>query len=174
MEEVWEREFNIDIKWQDIYMTKVWKITDKKLAEFNYKLICNIISTRSLISRWNRNISANCPFCGIKQTTKHLLYECPRVQNIWVLISTILKVNIKYKHIVIGNTPSSEGIIIRNLVISYVAYGIYKFWVLSENQKVNFTQDCPIKFIRKDLFSRTVYIKDKLFKHLCDKLLHEM
>ena len=53
---------------------KVWKIEDKKLAEFNYKLISNIICTRSLIAKWNPNIntlSCLCRHCGQRQTIKY-------------------------------------------------------------------------------------------------------
>ncbi len=174
MEDIWEREFNIEINWQDLYMTRVWKISDRKLAEFNYKLICNIINTRSIISKWNRNIHENCPFCGIRQTTRHLLYECSRVHNLWIMIGTILKMNITYKHLVIGNIPRTEYIIARNLVISYIAYGIYKFWIMSENQKVNFNHDCLTSFIRRDIFSRTVYVNNDIFKNICDRLLSEL
>ena len=174
MEDVWEREFNIEINWQNMYMTRIWKLNDKKLAEFNYKIICNILSNRALISKWNRNINENCPFCGIKQTTKHLLYECPRVHNLWTLIGSVLKLDIRYKHIILGTLQLNDITITRNLVISYIAYGIYKFWVMSENQKVNFNQDCLHNFIRKDLFSRTVYVSDKTFKNICDKIVAEL
>ncbi len=174
MEDVWTREFNIEINWQNMYMTRIWKQTDRKLAEFNYKIICNILSNRALISKWNRNINENCPFCGIKQTTRHLLYDCPRVQNLWTLVGSILKLDIKYKHIILGTLQLNETTITRNLVISYIAYGLYKFWVMSENQKVNFNQDSLHNFIRKDLFSRTIYISNKPFKSICDKIVTEL
>ena len=36
--------FNIqEINWENVYKYQVWDIKDKKLGEFNYKLICNII-----------------------------------------------------------------------------------------------------------------------------------
>ncbi len=174
MEDTWAREFNIDINWQNIYMTKIWKLTDKKLAEFNYKLICNILCTRTTISKWNKNINANCTYCGLRQTTKHLVLECPRVRNLWNLIGSILKLDITYKHIIIGNISTSETVQKRNMVISYVAYGIYKFWIMSENQKINFKLECIFKFIRKELFKRSLYLNDDVFKVICDKIIVEL
>ncbi len=61
--------------------------------------------------------------------------------------------------------------IYRNMTISYVAYSIYKFWVMSENKKVNYTQNCLLKFIKNDLFKRTCYIGDKEFHKMCDKII---
>ena len=81
-------------------------------------------------------------FCNEIQNTKHLLYECPRVNNIWILIGSILQVNIRYKHIVIGNEPTSDFVKNRNLLFSYIAYAIYKHWVQSENNKISNVCQC--------------------------------
>ncbi len=172
MEHAWERDFGIQkTAWPSIYMSKVWKNVDRKLSEFNYKILCNILSNRQLVSKWNRNIDNKCQFCNEIQNTKHLLYECPRVNNIWVLIGSILQVDIRYKHIVIGNEPSSDFIKNRNLLFSYIAYAIYKHWVQAENDIVNFNTSCLLSFIKRDLFSRTLYVKEKLFCNLVDKII---
>ena len=91
MQKVWEREFNTQINWNNVYTHSIWNILDKKLGEFKYKIISNILSNRGLISKWNKEITNKCTFCNQTQNTKHLLYDCPRVQNIWILI---LKSNI--------------------------------------------------------------------------------
>ncbi len=174
MEDVWQREFNIDYHmWPAIYKNQIW-ITDRKVGEFKYKILCNILSNKALISKWNKDITENCDFCGQKQTTKHMLYECPRVFNIWELISTLLKVKITYKHIVIGNIEDNSYIYNRNLLITYISYSIYKFWVLSQNNLANFKNDCLLSFIKKDLFTRTIYNQDDNFKKQCDSLIKEM
>ena len=103
--------------------------------------------------------------------TTALLFECPRVQNIWILIGSILKVNISYKHLIIGNTGDSEAINCRNLVISYITYAIYKHWIMSENKKINFNTCDMMNFIKNDLFKRTLYVKDKRFVSICDKVI---
>ena len=171
MENVWEREFEANLDWKNIYTNQIWKTVDKKLAEFNYKLLTNIICTRSLIAKWNKNINTQCQHCGERQTIKHLLFECRRVGVIWIHIGQILNLNIRYKHIVVGNKVENTFIKNRNLLISYIAYGIYKFWIMCENNKLNFTQSNLIDFIRKDLFGRSYYIKDKEFIRLCDMVV---
>ncbi len=59
-------------------------------------------------------------------------------------------------------------------MLSYVAYGIYKFWVMSENGKVNFVNDSLQKIIRLDLFKRSVNLKDADFSKLVDNVISEM
>ncbi len=175
MEHAWERIFNLDnIKWDGIYNNQVWEIKDKKLGEFKYKLLCYIVCTRSVISKWNKNISDKCTFCNETQNVRHLIYECPRSKNIWILIGTILKLEIQYKHLILGNIVTNETIRCRNLLISYVTYAIYKFWILSENQKIDFNHASMVSFVKKDLFRRSLYLKDKEFCILCDKVIKGM
>ena len=114
-----------------------------------------------------------CPICGQIQTVKHLIFECNRVQNLWILIGSILRVNIRYKHIIVGNKAENDYIKNRNLLISYTAYSIYKFWLMSENKKANF-HDCLQNFVKKDLFNRSIMLNDTNFNHICDKVITEL
>ncbi len=172
MEGVWEKEFsNNNINWKTIYTNQVWKITERKIGEFNYKLLCNILCTRDKISKWNNNISKNCQYCNSEHSVKHLLFECPRVVNLWQIISAALKFNVKYHHIIIGSPVTNDYIISRNLVLSYSAYSIYKFWILAENGKIRYGTDSLQSFVRKDLFQRSLYVKQKYFKLLVDHVI---
>ncbi len=174
MEDKWENEFHIEkSQWSQIYTENIWKIKERKIAEFRYKLITNILCTRSIISKWNNNVTKYCTFCRGIHSVRHLLYECPRVYNLWIFIGTILKVNITYKHIIIGNIGNSETIENRNLVILYITYAIYKFWVLAENKKADYKHSIT-QFVKNDLFKRTLYNKDKLFTMMCDSILKNM
>ncbi len=175
MEEVWHTDFDlIEPQWSTIYKSKIWDINDRKLAEFNYKVICNIIYTRSKLSKWNKQLSDKCVFCEQIQDTKHLLFDCPRVKNAWVLIGSILNMSIRYKHIVLGDTPNSSFIKSRNLVINYISYSIYKMWILSENKELDFINCNLLEFIKQDLFKRTLYNNCKYFHILCDKILNNL
>ncbi len=69
---------------------------------------------------------------------------------------------------------TNEVIRCRNLLISYIKYASYKFWILSENQKLDFNSASLTSFVKRDLFRRTLYLKDKEFSNLCDKLIKEM
>ncbi len=105
----WERDFTLDnTHWKNIYNDKIWQIKDKKLAEFNYKFLNNILCTRSLISKWNPKVNSLCPLCSMEHTVQHLLYDCIYINNIWTLIGNILKVNIRYKHLIVGTIANTE------------------------------------------------------------------
>ncbi len=174
MQNVWEREFNIEnIRWDTVYKN-LWEINDRKLCEFKYKILTNILSNRSLVSRWNKNITNKCVYCNEIQNVKHMLYECPRVKNAWILIGSILQLEIRYKHIVLGNLEKSEFIKARNLLISYISYSIYKHWIQSENNTINFISEPLLDYIKRDLFSRTLYNTDNDFIMLCDKLVSNL
>ncbi len=95
MEHFWSKTFDIDTcEWENIYKRKVWNVSEKKIAEFNYKLITNIVCTRSIISKWNKNVTNLCTFCNEKQDVKHLLFTCNRVNNLLAAISNIIKLDI--------------------------------------------------------------------------------
>ena len=178
MHKKWENEFTLEnTDWKNIYKGRVWDLKDRKLAEFNYKLlnnINNIICTKSIISKWNSSVNSLCPLCDKQHTIKHLLYECEKINNIWAIIGNILKVDIKYKHIVIGNISDNEYVQARNLLISYCSYAIYKMWIMFENDKIDYRSICMRQFIAKDLFSRTLYNENNHFKMLCDKVIKKL
>ncbi len=168
----WEKDFNLESSlWEGIYQNKIWQLKDKKLSEFNYKLLNNILCTKSIISKWNPKMNSLCPLCSLDHTVQHLLFECIHINNIWAIVGSILNINITYKHIIIGTLGKSEYVQARNLVINYIAYSIYKMWIMSENNIINLKNTCIITFIRKDLFSRTIYNDMKYFKMLCDKVI---
>ena len=175
MEDVWE--FNLDInipKWNEIYHRKIWGLHDKKLAEFNYKVLCNILCTRSKVFKWNKDLDDKCPYCNEVQNVKHLFFECRRVKILWAIVGHILKLDIKYKHLILGDNETNGYIKSRNLIINYIQYAIYKHWIMSENNKINFSTNCLLSFVKKDLFSRSIYVTDKYFHMLCDKIIKEM
>ncbi len=116
-----EREFNIDHSmWAQIYKDNIWNIKERKIAEFKYKLLNNILCTRSVISKWNPNINNLCPICKQTHTVRHLLFECQVIRNIWAVIGNILKVDITYKHIIIGNIVHNDMIKSRNDIITHI------------------------------------------------------
>ncbi len=51
---------------------------------------------------------------------------------------------------------------------------MYKFWIMSENKKIDFRRDSLLDFIKKDIFGRTLYSENQLFTFLCDKICTEV
>ena len=77
-----------------------------------------------------------------------MLYECKRIENVWNNISKIISMKVLWKHIVCGLPyyDQTEKITAYNLIISIVAYAIFK-----ENSRCKFenTDYNRINVIRK-------------------------
>ena len=87
-------EFDISEKkiWESIFLNKIKDVKGTFLAEFDYKLLNNLLSNNLLI---NTNIPNKFKSC-IKQieNAKHLIFECINVQNIWKIASSCLNFDI--------------------------------------------------------------------------------
>ena len=67
----------------------------KKVAEFNFKMMHNLLSNRYILSKWKHDIDRNCLICnGIIENNEHLIYSCSNVVEIWSKASNSLKFNI--------------------------------------------------------------------------------
>ncbi len=172
MEKYWENAFNlVDTDWKNIYTRNVWSINELKIAEFKYKLLTNVLYTRNTLVKWNKDMSNLCPICNMTQTPRHLLFDCQRIKMLWYEIGTLLNLNISYRHIIIGVSGDSAFIKDRNLVINYIAFCVYKMWILYENKKLDFINTNIHEFVRRFLFKKTLIISSKYFNTICDKII---
>ena len=61
MEHSWRNIFNNDILdasiWKLIYKRKIIDIPDKKIAEFNYKLLMNLVTCNKTLHKWKKFMS---------------------------------------------------------------------------------------------------------------------
>ena len=125
------REFDIydSFIWCKIYLNKIKYFSDPIIAEFNYKLLHNILNNNYLVSKWKVGFEMHCRYCTAEiENTKHLIYECCNVKNIWLIIGNILGFTIQWKHVVVGFfLENNEKIHLFNNMISFVACRIYKY-----------------------------------------------
>ena len=80
-------------------------------------------------NKWNKNILEKCAICGKCETTKHMLFERKRVNNIWKNISSIINLTVQWKHIVTGlynYKSNSIKIQFYNLLISMIVYAVLR------------------------------------------------
>ena len=128
----WKRTFNINIiDWKQVYKQKIKHVPYVKLAEFNYKILNDILPCGKIVYHWNRNISKYCGKCNVIQDSKHMLFDCKLFKPIWDKIRTILKLNISWKHIVIGfdlYDSSSNVNRARNFVLTNIAFIIFSLY----------------------------------------------
>ena len=124
------RDFDITGSiWQTIYDNKVKHILDRDIAEFNYKILNNLICTNYYLSKWKVGQTKYCKICTNEvEYTKHLIYNCSITKRIWNIVSFTLKFEVEWKHIVLGFYNSkSDYIDFLNYLISFIACKIYKY-----------------------------------------------
>ena len=69
-------------------------VEDSQLADFNYRLLNNILCNNAYLSKWKSNVAADCRMCDTLETCEHLIYYCSNVQSLWKLLSLYLSGNI--------------------------------------------------------------------------------
>ena len=171
MESIYNREFNINNckLWENIYKQKITCIKIPKLAEFNYKMLQNIVPCGKIVSKWQKGVNEKCDFCGQIENVKHMLFECPRVSEIWKLVSTSLGFEVKWKHIVCGFPSSNitENICSLNYVIGIIVYSIFNV-----NSKSKFEKKCYKNLNMKHIVKEKVIYYNVMLNHVDKKLLY--
>ena len=172
METIWSRKFNFDNSntvWKSVYKQKIINMDIAKLAEFNYKMLNNIVPCGKVLHKWQQNVSELCGYCGEVETFEHLIFNCKRIQTVWKTVSHCLKMNVKFKNIVCGLLASddSRNVKFLNSVISIVAYSIFKF--NNREKWNNRNNNCTLEefIVRNIMFFRLVF-QDKQIQLLED------
>ena len=147
-----ERMFN----WEDIYTKKVKKFPDRKIAEFNYKIIMKILICNLTLYNWNKIESPICHHCKEIQTVQHMLYECYEIKYMWKCISELLNYNINFLTIVLGVNEMHH-------IISTIAFIVYKRWVIERNDDLVINLET---FIQTELRNRKKVIEISKFSKI--------
>ncbi len=180
MQNVWEKIFidnnMYEIDWSSTYNKKIKNIPDKKISEFNYKILNNLLPCQKHLFQWKLSKDPFCMYCNEIQDVKHLLFDCKIIDDIWKIIGQINDINILWKDIVLGNNFCTEI----NVLVSTIAFCIYKRWLIdSDTKHKDQHQICNnmTLFIIKELsfrghvYSHTKYIKiNNLFSENVDDL----
>ena len=85
-----------------VYTTKIKKITDRKIAEFNYKVINNILPCNKNLTKWRIINDEKCPACNLTHNIVHMLYECCHSRRLWATVSATLGINVSTDKILVG------------------------------------------------------------------------
>ena len=151
-ERYWSRRLNImTINWQAIYTSKIKNFPERKISEFNYKLIHNLVASGYILSKWNPNFSGVCQNdqCNDIETTEHMLYACHNIKPVWDLVSNILKLKVDWRCIVLGpplmTTLAQKQ---KMVIISILTFTFYKYWL---NNRGNFNLHALIFMIKQEL-----------------------
>ena len=115
-------------------------------------------------SKFERNVSSTCEYCGTIENIKHMLFICPRINAIWSNISNALQIDISWPLLVCGSMQRdiSTKVQCQNIILSYIMYSIFKVNIRSKYEKKNY-KNIDVKMnIKLDLsFQKTVILKSK-------------
>ena len=128
----WEQILNIDINpdlKRSAFDLKLKQVKEIKIKEFNYKVLQNILACNNLVSKWDQSKSSNCEVCGLKDDIHHLIFKCDLAQSVWNTVATHLNRNISDKDVILGVQDP-----ILNYLFSFVAFTIYKYWLISSKK----------------------------------------
>jgi hypothetical protein len=126
---------------------------EKKVAEFNFKLLNNILCNKIFLKKIKKTESEMCELCKNHiEDNEHLIYCCENVKHIWEITSQTVKFDINWKHICIGfYVEQNSKIVTLNNLISTIATVIYKYKMC-----------CRIKEIEESTERTLIHIKSSL------------
>jgi hypothetical protein len=145
------------------FIGKVKCIHDRNIAAFNYKILSRSLICGYVLSKWNTDVSDRCLVCNEKDTIEHMLYQCKISQYLWKKIEIVIGRKITLKDVVMGMECVYLEKMHTNHVISVFCYLLYKFWLLSIQNKVTRSINQMILYIKNEIrlkmeiYQRTKY-----------------
>ena len=174
----WERFFGLGkgaLNWKRVYEVKVKYFPDKKIAEFNYKLLLDKLPNGKRLMLWKKIRSDICLRCNEPEDTEHLLFKCPYAAIMWKRIENILKIQISWKRLILGFQETTQICIHIERLLGIILYLLFKNWVIIRNDGINPSNRNLILFIKSELALRQAqqqYMENKVVKYnLIEKLL---
>ena len=133
-ENKWLQQFGLNTyDFTSTYITKIKKIRDKKIAEFNYKLIHRIIPCKYKLQKWGLTNNNACSLCGQIETVEHMLFLCENVKDIWKIFLNKNKCPHEIKFLILGD----KQVKLQWAISIITQFIIFKNWVFKQNKKEN-------------------------------------
>ena len=112
---------------------------DKRLSEFNYKLLNNTLCCNLFLEKCKIMLNAKCDHSDKdSEDIMHIIYGYHNVNRVWKSLGKILNFSVLWKHIVIGfYEESNSKTIFLNTIITYISYKIYNLKCHAEYKTLN-------------------------------------
>jgi len=150
-----------EIQEKTVFIRRVCLEREKKLKEFNFKLLHGILPCGINLKRWKIRNSSICDVCDQEQSIMHLLFECRYVHKLWEIVNRALGWNVAQYNIVCGSTSSCFKI--DNIIITVICFLIYKEWLVLSLEDKGRSQTLNLNLIKNELGTRkSIYEKCKL------------
>ena len=122
--DMWHCCDTADIEMQ-AFSAKVVQEKEKKLKEFNFKLLHGILPCNNNLFRWKIRPYDICDACQEIQTIEHLLYDCSYVKPLWNIVDLVYGTKVNFIQILGVDELFSHG-----AVTTLICFSIYKEWLL--------------------------------------------
>ena len=153
------------INFNKVYTQKIKLVDDFKLAEFNYKVLHQILACNDNLKKWKISDTNLCDVCKEQQEIPHLLFTCRLAQNIWTVVQTALKEKFTLSDIILGRDDTQI-----NTTISIISYLIYKQWLMFKNNNKIRSWVKTTTFFKLELNDKIQVYKYTKLKVLCQLL----
>ncbi len=124
MNNKWHEINGNNVKFDNVFNTKIINMTDNKLRQINFKILHKILPCGENLKRWRKKDDDACTICGETESIVHLIYKCRYAANIWSIVQKCLNTEISLNDLIFGVNNNLE----LNFIISVVVYLIYKEW----------------------------------------------
>ena len=155
-ERVWLQILDVDtIDFSNLYLRKIKFMPDKKLAEFNFKVLHLILACGLNLNRWGKVENKLCRICKVTHDIPHLLFFCTKAITVWNLIGNIFECDISLTDVIITKMDKPMC-----MLISILGYLIYKDWLIN-SMKENWEYKSIILYIKYELIGK-IKVYEKL------------
>ena len=160
-EQFWNSLFKQEINWSIIWLSQTKNLTDNaKMAEFNYKLLHQILPSGKLLKRWHLVNSDLCILCQSVDDYEHMFISCMHVKNLWPKIRNLVQkifnliLDINFETIIIGDHSITKNDKLHrfiNMVVTIAKYTIFKSWCKHRLDKNLFKNVNVFMYFQADL-----------------------
>ena len=165
----WTNLFGLnDVDFCTIYKNKISVIKDKKMAEFNMKILHNILPCNMNLYRWKKKPSDLCSMCNVVEDIPHMLFHCAYAREIWDKINLSGNYVLSDTDVILGSNLSTCEI----LIVTFISYHIYKAWLKYSYENVPRNVNTALQQLKIEL--QHIH---RLYSHMhvtdvCDSLQH--
>ena len=117
-EKAWQKILDVHtIDFANVYLQTIKLMADRKLTEFNFKVLHLILTCGLNLKRWGKGDNGLCKICNVPYDIPHLLFFCTKAMIVWNFISHIFNLNISLKDIIIAKMETLMFLTIIGYVI---------------------------------------------------------
>ena len=174
VEDKWEIILNSprQTNWKEIWSFNLQAIKEKKIAEFNFKFLHNLIPHRYNLFKWKLSNSPLCLFDSDLHDSIHLFVKCKHTKLFWMKFNEIVErlydidFTFNESFLIDGYKLENKQFKTLNFLITYAKYAIYVTYIQAEYRKIVFHE-----FSMFSIFKRLVYNRLNTEKHCKNKKL---